>query len=449
MTDDGYRKYKKFFQSRPLLTLEWNDDKSDSVGWLVINSLRGGASGGGTRMHQKATRSEAVFLAKTMEVKFHISGPLIGGAKSVIRVSFDPRQDEEKRREVLSRWFKAIEPFLRNCYGTGGDANVNEDEVKELTRDVLGLSHPQEGIVCGHFPSEDDGYYGKIFNQLNEGVEMRLPPPQTSLTVANMITGYGLAKSLRYYFEFRGERLKGKRVLIEGFGEVGGSAAQYLADEGALVVGILSLADERSARGGGEGQQFSWAVNDDGLDVGALLARRKKGCLPSDFEAGTVETGSVEKSEKFWRTKADVFVPAALSYTVNSSVIGKLKDAGVNTIACGANVPFSFEAKMNGDRSRKDISEIKDIGEMAEHSLTTQVEADREFGIIPDFIANCGMARVFAYLMNPGADVSAASIFGDTDKTIREIMGELLRGHPGGPGLLNHAYSLYIPEAGD
>lgn len=439
MTDDGYRKYKKFFQSRPLLTLEWNDSETDSVGWLVINSLRGGAAGGGTRMREKATREEAVFLAKTMEVKFRISGPPIGGAKSVIKVSFDPRRDRAKRRDVLGRWFAAVRPMLSECYGTGGDLNVKEDEVKELTR-LLPLSHPQEGIVRGHFPARDDGYYGTVFNQLNEGVEMRLPPPHASLTVANMITGYGLARSLRYYYELRGERLAGKRVLVEGFGEVGGSAAYYLEREGARVVGVLSLANAGVGSGAG-GRRFSWDVNDDGLDVNDLLLRREENCLPKDCEAG-----SAADAEKFWKTEADIFVPAAASYTVDSSVIEKLKGAGVSTIACGSNVSFSFEAKRNGDRSSKDISEIKDIGEMADHSLTTQVEADREFGIIPDFIANCGMARVFAYLMNPGADVSAASIFEDTDETIRGIMSETLAGHAGGPGLLNHAYSLFIPD---
>ncbi|MFL6283939.1 MAG: Glu/Leu/Phe/Val dehydrogenase dimerization domain-containing protein [Pyrinomonadaceae bacterium] len=450
MTDDGYRKYKEFFKVRPLLTLEWNDDETDSVGWLVINSLRGGAAGGGTRMRENATREEAVFLAKTMEVKFRISGPAIGGAKSVIKVNFDPR-DEEKMRGVLSRWYRAIRLFLRNCYGTGGDLNVREGEVKRLTHDLLDLSHPQEGIVRGHFRLTE-GEYGRIFGQLNDGVEMYLPDPPGSFMVANMITGYGLARSLRHYYEFRGERLEGKRVLIEGFGEVGGSAAFYLAGEGARVVGVLSLANALGS-GNGVGQRRSWAVDDDGLNVNDLLQRRERSCLPRDCE-----TGSVEESEEFWKVEADIFVPAAASYTVNSSIIRKLRGAGVNTIACGSNVPFSFEAKDEADgvvgdgndgrdvSEIKDISELKDISEMAEHSLTTQIEADKEFGIIPDFIANCGMARVFAYLMTPGANVSVASIFGDTDDTIRRKMLELLAGHGGGVGLLNRAYSLYIPD---
>lgn len=439
MSDDGYQKYEKFFERSPLLTLEWHDDESDAVGWLVINSLRGGAAGGGTRMHENATKEEGVFLAKTMEIKFRISAPPIGGAKSVIRVSFDPRRNEKEKKEVLSRWYKSIGIFLRQCYGTGGDLNVREKEAKMLTQELLDLSHPQEGIVRGHF-SLTEKEYRKILRQLNDGVEMSMPLydlPQLPkpLTVANMITGYGLARSLRYFYELRGERLEGKRILVEGFGEVGGSAAYYLAREGAKVVGILSLTNRRE---NGAGEQRSWAVDDDGLNVNALLARRERNTLPSDCKMGSKE----EAAEEFWKTEADVFVPAAASYTVDSSIIRSLKSMGVRAIACGSNVPFSFKAKSSKD---KDVSGTKDKGKMVEHALATQKEADREFEIIPDFIANCGMARVFAYLMQSGVRVNVASIFEDTDETIRRIMGELMADYGGG-GLLNHAYSLYIPE---
>ena len=47
----------------------------------MINSLRGGACAGGTRMHANVSKQEVVALAKTMEVKFTVSGPPIGGGK--------------------------------------------------------------------------------------------------------------------------------------------------------------------------------------------------------------------------------------------------------------------------------------------------------------------------------------------------------------------------------
>jgi len=133
VAEDGYARYEAFFRRPPLLTLEWHDALSPAVGVLVINSLRGGAAGGGTRMRRfrrpddpegvdlAAVRAEALFLAKTMEIKFRVSGPDIGGAKSVL--AFDPA--DPRKREVLARWFCAIAPYLGSRYGTGGDLNID------------------------------------------------------------------------------------------------------------------------------------------------------------------------------------------------------------------------------------------------------------------------------------------------------------------------------------
>ena len=104
----------QYESTSPEIIFEWNDSKTSAKGWIVINSLRGGASGGGTRMRKGLTLHEVTSLAKTMEVKFTISGPQIGGAKSGI--DFDPKDD--RKEEVLKRWFKAVSPLLKSYYGT-------------------------------------------------------------------------------------------------------------------------------------------------------------------------------------------------------------------------------------------------------------------------------------------------------------------------------------------
>ena len=43
---------------RPEVVFEWQDAETDACGWVVINSLRGGAAGGGTRMHPRLDRRE-------------------------------------------------------------------------------------------------------------------------------------------------------------------------------------------------------------------------------------------------------------------------------------------------------------------------------------------------------------------------------------------------------
>ena len=73
---------RKFEDKSPEIVFEWNDSETEAKGWVVINSLRGGAAGGGTRMREGLDRREVESLAKTMEVKFSVSGPPIGGAKA-------------------------------------------------------------------------------------------------------------------------------------------------------------------------------------------------------------------------------------------------------------------------------------------------------------------------------------------------------------------------------
>ncbi|MGB5927972.1 MAG: Glu/Leu/Phe/Val dehydrogenase dimerization domain-containing protein, partial [Cyclobacteriaceae bacterium] len=131
---------EKFENRKPEIVFEWNDPETEAEGWVVINSLRGGGAGGGTRMRVGLDRREVESLAKTMEIKFTVSGPAIGGAKSGI--NFDPH--DPRKKGVLERWYKAVIPLLKNYYGTGGDLNIDEiDEVIPIT-ESFGLWHPQE-----------------------------------------------------------------------------------------------------------------------------------------------------------------------------------------------------------------------------------------------------------------------------------------------------------------
>src|SRR5215212_1292653 len=98
---------QKFEEKRPEIVFEWKDSETEAEGWIVINSLRGGAAGGGTRMRKGLDRREVESLAKTMEVKFTVSGPPIGGAKSGI--NFDPA--DPRKHGVLERWFRAVYPI--------------------------------------------------------------------------------------------------------------------------------------------------------------------------------------------------------------------------------------------------------------------------------------------------------------------------------------------------
>ncbi len=425
----GFAKYKKFFEREPSIIVEWHDDRTDAVGWLAIDTLTGGAAGGGTRMRATATREEAVFLAKTMGVKFRVCGPDIGGGKSVIR--FDPAKHPHEKAGVLERWFRHIGPYLRLCYGTGGDVNVDEvSEATAITRRVLGIGHPQEGICRGHSWRGNEAPEDKVA-RLHAGCEakIRLPdlpgPRDGAWMVADVVTGYGVCRSIERYYHLRGESLSGKRLIVEGLGAVGAFAAYYLDMLGVTLVSA-STYDRTSG-------MVRVARDPAGLDCKSLILSRNGTGLPAPRKGDKVMCASKSGDELF-DVKADIFVPAATSHTLTGPRLKKLVGSGVTVISCGANNPFAYK------------STSKTMSVWVRDMMALQKEADRRFAIIPDFIANCGMARTFAYLMQIGSSTDEAAILMDTGTSIDHAMDRLLDGYRKPTGLLERGYSVFVPE---
>ena len=231
---------KKYENKEPEIVFNWKDSETEAEGWTVINSLRGGAAGGGTRMRKGLDMNEVLSLAKTMEIKFTVSGPSIGGAKSGI--NFDPK--DPRKKGVLERWYAAVSPLLKSYYGTGGDLNVDEiHEVIPITEES-GVWHPQEGVFNGHFKPTEADKINRI-GQLRQGVikviENSIYSPNVSkkYTVADMITGFGVAEAVKQYYNVYGGNISGKRAIVQGFGNVGAAAAFYLSQMGAKIVGII------------------------------------------------------------------------------------------------------------------------------------------------------------------------------------------------------------------
>ncbi|HUH26486.1 MAG TPA: Glu/Leu/Phe/Val dehydrogenase dimerization domain-containing protein [Flavobacterium sp.] len=377
---------KKFEDKKPEVVFHWSDSETEAEGWTVINSLRGGAAGGGTRMRKGLDMNEVLSLAKTMEVKFTVAGPAIGGAKSGI--NFDP--NDPRKEGVLRRWFQAVFPLLKNYYGTGGDLNVDQiHEVIPITSGY-GLLHPQEGVFNGHFNATEDQKMNRI-NQLRQGVSKEVTHPdytpnaERKIAVGDLITGFGVAEAARHFYEIYGSSIQGKKVIVQGFGNVGSAAAYYFAQMGAKIVGIID-------RDGGilnpEGYSFE--------EVKQLFLNKKGNTLVTEnmipFE---------EINQKIWSIGAEVFAPCAASRLIQKDQIDAMINAGLETITCGANVPFAD----------KEIF----FGPIMEY-------VDSKISLIPDFISNCGMARVFAYLMEKEVAIIDKEIFDDTSETIKKAI---------------------------
>jgi glutamate dehydrogenase/leucine dehydrogenase len=393
---------------KPEIIFEWKDAETEAEGWIVINSLRGGAAGGGTRMRKGLDRREVESLAKTMEVKFTVAGPPIGGAKSGI--NFDPA--DPRRKGVLERWFKAVMPLLKNYYGTGGDLNVDEiHDVIAITQ-KYGLLHPQEGVVRGHFGAGDAGASKRI-EQLREGVVKKVTDknyvPVEGLTVADMITGYGVAESVKHYYDTWSGDVRGKRVIIQGWGNVASSAAYYLSQMGARITAIIDREGGLVNKNGFSFEEITKLFNDK---TGNKLVA-----------ANLLSPAETQKAA--WSCGAEIFIPAAASRLVTREQLDVMIGNGLETIACGANVPFADKEIFFGP-----------IGEYA----------DERISLVPDFIANCGMARVFAYLMQEDAVLTDESIFTDVSLTIKKALEKTYAANPGKKNIAKAAFAIALKQ---
>ncbi|WP_242085487.1 Glu/Leu/Phe/Val dehydrogenase dimerization domain-containing protein [Aestuariivivens sediminis] len=401
---------KKYEKKPPEIVFNWKDAETEAEGWVVINSLRGGAAGGGTRMREGLDMNEVLSLAKTMEIKFTVSGPPIGGAKSGI--NFNPK--DPRKKGVLERWYAVVSPLLKSYYGTGGDLNVDEThEVIPITEES-GVWHPQEGVFNGYFKPTEADKINRI-GQLRQGVIKVIENPLYSpdvtrkYTIADMITGFGVAEAVKQYYNIYGGTVKGKRAVVQGFGNVGAAAAFYLSQMGAKIVGII---DSVGGLINVEGFSFE--------DISNLFLAKKGNTLESDnlipFE---------EINEKIWSIKTEIFAPCAASRLITIHQIDEMIDSGLEVISCGANVPFAD----------KEIF----FGPIMEHT-------DYKVSLIPDFISNCGMARVFAYFMERRVQMTDEAIFNDTSNRIRQALEKVYNKNKSKQGLSATAFEIALSQ---
>jgi glutamate dehydrogenase (NAD(P)+) len=288
---------------------------------------------GGIRYHKDVSLDLFKTLAADMTWKTAIADIPFGGAKGGIKI--DPRNfsKEELEHATLRYMYRLKNLIGPNVDIPAPDVGTNGDIMAIMMRqytDGEREKHALRGVITGK-----DVRIG--------GSEGRVKA-----------TGQGVAYCIEEWARERGFDLKGARVIVQGFGNVGSNAAEILASMGAKIVAI------NDADGS--------IHNDAGIDVHALTeyvygsAENLKRTV-----AGFPGAKAVSKSE-FWEVPADIAVPAALGGEIDGNVAEKLK---VKLVAEGANGPTTSD----GDR----------------------ILAARKIDLIPDIIANSGGVTVSYY----------------------------------------------------
>ncbi len=300
-------------------------------GYRVQHSLNCGPGKGGVRYHQDVTLSEVMALSAWMSVKTAVVGLPYGGAKGGIR--FNPRNYSKAEVErITRRYINEISTVIGVDKDIPGpDVNTNAQTMAWMM-DTYSMNAGKDcpGIVTGK-PIAIGGSLGRV-EATGRGV---------------FIVGVAAARDA-------GIDLNGARICIQGFGNVGGTAARLFCELGAKVIAV---------------QDHTGTVyNPDGLPVNALIEYANE----HGGVAGKPNVQAISNDE-FWELETEILIPAALEGQINKNNAAKIN---ARIIVEGANGPTTPEAD--------DI--LNDKGVM----------------IVPDVLANAGGVTVsyFEWVQN-------------------------------------------------
>lgn len=294
----------------PNLIVEYFDEKYDAHAWLVIDDLSKPLAAGGLRVKDGLTKQHVINMAKNMTKKMRICNLNVSGAKSGI--DFDPKSSNKK--EVISRFMKAIKPFLEKRYSMGSDLNTNMKELEEIAHEI-GLKSVKSAIEKTQELSSEQ--FNKLSSLLNETVIDKW-------TLGEIRAGYAVAASAISALKFLGKKPEEATAVIQGFGVLAKACIIGLLEENVKILGISD-------------QDKLIYSTENRIPVKEYL--ENKGTMLPDIKDSNLH---IENTNDTIKKEVDLLILAAIENTITvenaNSVVAKI-------IVQGANLALTDEAK--------------------------------------------------------------------------------------------------------
>ena len=269
---------------------------------------------GGIRYSIHVDQDEVTALASLMTFKCAIVDVPFGGAKGGIKI--DPRQYTSSQLQRITRRY-AAELVKKNFIGPGIDVpapdyGTGEREMAWILDTYLTLN-PGEIDAAGCVT-------GKPVNQ--HGINGRREA--TGLGVF-----YGIKQAVSYAEDMKELGLtagvEGKRIVVQGLGNVGYYTAKFFQDAGAIIVGLT---------------EYEGAIaNPNGLDVDKVVRHRKKTGSILGFEGAQ----DIKNSAKGLEIACDILIPAAIESVIHEGNAGRIKAKIIGEAANGPITPEAHE----------------------------------------------------------------------------------------------------------
>lgn len=291
------------------------DDGSIEVieGWRVQHSHHKLPTKGGIRYAMEVNEDETMALSALMTYKCAVVNVPFGGAKGGIRI--DRSRYSSREIEKITRRY-AFELYKKNFIGPGSDVpapdyGTGEQEMAWIMDTYRQLSPDlnSEGCVTGK-PISQGGIRGRK-EATGRGVYFGITE---ACSIKEDMKALGLDPGLQ-----------GKRVSIQGLGNVGYHAAKYMIEGGALLVGVGEM----------EGSIYS----EKGIDLDKLVAYR----LETGSILGFEGTRELKGSNAVLESECDILIPAALENQLTEKNAGKIQAKIIGEAANGPTTSAAHE----------------------------------------------------------------------------------------------------------
>jgi glutamate dehydrogenase (NAD(P)+) len=273
------------------------------TGYRVQHNNALGPYKGGLRYHPDVDINAAKALATWMTWKTSLAGLPYGGGKGGVQL--DPKKYSAGELERITRRFTfALGDNIGPEYDIPApDVNTNAQMMAWIADTYMSTRNPSERSKYAHVVT------GK-------------PVGSGGLEGRDRATGFGVVVTIKEWAKLRNVDLRGKKYIVQGFGNVGQWAAHFMKHEGAILVGV---------------QDASGTIyNEHGIDADALLlyANTNAGGVGGYPDAQEIDGTS------FYSLDCDICIPAALGNQITEENAHLIK---AKVIAEGANGPTTPE----------------------------------------------------------------------------------------------------------
>jgi glutamate dehydrogenase (NAD(P)+) len=269
-------------------------------GYRIQHSNILGPFKGGMRYHEHASLDDFKALAAMMTWKCGLMNLPFGGGKGGIK--FDPRAvSRAELQRITRRFFHSLGSNIGPDYDIPAPDVGTNAQVMAWALDTyintVGMVQKDDamGVVTGK-PVSSGGTFGR-----------------------EKATGQGLVHCICEWARRARFRLEGKKLMVQGFGNVGSNTAAILATLGVSLVAV--------------GDHTGYLYNPEGFNV-----HRLKQYVEQNGSIAGYANGQKISREEFFAVQADLFVPAALENQVGPLEAEALQ---VKLVAEGANGPCS------------------------------------------------------------------------------------------------------------